>query len=354
MTRWWLSIAALLLITPGNSIALAETPDPYALAKLGFEAYEGGDYAVAAREFEAALAAKPDLPLVWAQLGYAYRKTHRNDEAAHAFRRALQHGITDHRYGYRREVQTLENRIDATAYVIYRDSALSTAFLSLTGPSVNQSQAGVELAWTPPRIGFRDGALLQVYGRTAWGHDGDGFNVREETFQGGVGVRYRPLRSHNLLFAVERLIAMGDDARDNWMVRSSYSWDKGFDLRPDDKRWTYATLYLDAALIDPSDPDVLLTAEGRYGMSWIVGGSGLGATWTATPHMVAAVFRQRDDFHTTTLLEAGPGLGVKLYFADAPDSAHAGALDLLLQYRFKVAGDSLGGSSAVATLVFRY
>ena len=353
--RWLMVGVWMLGVAPAVADdGTVEAGDPYARSQLGFAAYEQGDYATASTEFEAALRLKPDLPIVWAQLGYTYRKLHRNDDAARAFRAALQHGVEGNRFAYRREVETLENRFDATAYVIYRESALSNAFLSITGPSINQSQAGAELAWTPPAIGYRDGRLLQVYGRAAWAHDGDGFAFLEDTMQGGIGLRYRPLKSHNLVLAVERLMAIGDDARNDWMLRASFSWDKGFDLKPQASSWTFATLYLDAALIDPGSPDILLTAEGRFGHSWIMGGNGHGSTWTITPHAVTAAFWQDDDFHTTMLVEAGPGLSVKLYFADAPEAAHAGALELLLQYRIKLAGDSLGGSSAVATLVFRY
>lgn len=351
MRRIWLSLALALLVAGTGHAA---DDDPYARSRLGFAAYEQGDYITAAAEFEAALAIKLDLPIVWAQLGYTYRKLNRNDDAARAFRSALGHNVEGDRYAYRREVQNLENRFDTTAYVIYRESALSNAFLSFTGPSINQSQAGTELAWTPPRMGYRDGKLLQVYARATWAHDGNGFALLEDTLQGGAGVRYRPLQSHNLVVAAERLVAIGDDARNDWMLRASYSWDKGFDIRPQARHWTFATAYLDAALIDPGSADILLTAEGRYGHSWIMGGNGNGPTWSVTPHVVSAAFWQDDDFNTTTLMEAGPGVSVKLYFADSPASAHAGTLELLLQYRFKLTGDSLGGSSAVATLVLRY
>ncbi|MBW7837860.1 MAG: tetratricopeptide repeat protein [Sphingomonadales bacterium] len=344
-------VAILLFSTLLATSAIAD--DPYTRAQAGFAAYERGDYETAVTEFEAALAAKPDLPLAWAQLGYAYRKLSRNGAAAHAFRQALRTGITDNRYGYRREVQTLENRFDASAYLIYRQAALSDGLLAAAGPSLAQSQGGVELAWTPPRFGFRDGRRLQIFGRLAWGHSDD-FALKEDSAQAGVGVRYKPWRDQNLVFSAERLAALGREARNDWMLRASYSWDMGFDLRPEEKSWTYATLYLDAAMIDVTDPDVLLAGEGRYGRSFLIGGGAYGPAVLATPHLVIAGNVQKDAFHTTTLVEAGPGLSAKLFFADTPEAAHGGTLELLVQYRVKIGGDSVGGSGVVATLVVQY
>lgn len=343
--------AALMLLTLAATPAAAD--DPYVRAKAGFAAYERGDYKAAVAQFEAALAAKPDLPLAWAQLGYAYCKLSRNGAAAHAFRQALRAGITDNRYGYRREVQTLENRFDASAYLIYREAALSDGLLAAAGPSLAQSQGGVELAWTPPRIGFRDGRQLQIFGRLAWGHSDD-FALQEDSAQAGVGVRYKPWRDHNLVFSGERLAAVGSAARDDWMLRASYSWDTGYDLQPEEKSWTYATLYLDAAMIDPADPDLLLAGEARYGRALRIFGGAYGPAVLATPHLVIAGNVQKDDFHTTALVEAGPGLSAKLFFADAPESAHGGTLELLVQYRVKIGGDSAGGSGMVATMVVQY
>lgn len=347
MKRAVILVLAALVATP------AAAEDVYARAQAGFAAYERGDYETAMVEFEAALAAKPDLPLAWAQLGYAYRKLHRNDEAAHAFRQALRTGINVNHYGYRREVQVLENHFDSSAYLIYREAALSDGLLAAAGPSLVQSQGGVELAWTPPKIGFRDGKRLQLFGRLAWGHSND-FALKEESAQAGIGVRYKPWRAHNLVVAAERLAAAGDAARNDWMLRASYSWDTGFDLQPEEISWDYATLYLDAAMIDPADPDMLLAGEARYGRVFRILGDAYGPAWVATPHLVVAGNVQKDAFHVTTLLESGPGLSVKLFFADTPEAAHGGTLEFLVQYRLKVGGDSAGGSGVVATMVMQY
>ena len=250
-------------------------------------------------------------------------------------------------------MQTLENHFDSSAYLIYREAALSDGLLAAAGPSLVQSQGGVELAWTPPQIGFRDGKRLQLFGRLAWGHS-DNFALKEESAQAGIGVRYKPWRDHNLVFAAERLAAVGKAARNDWMLRASYSWDTGYDLQPEASSWRYGTLYLDAAVIDPADPDVLLAAEGRYGRSFLISGGAYGPAWVTTPHVVVAGNVQKDAFHATTLLESGPGLSVKLFFADASEAAHGGTLEFLVQYRLKVGGDSAGGSGVVATMVMQY
>src|SRR5690606_28785610 len=69
--------AALLLfavLLPGLMFQSALAASAHDHAAAGFAAYDAGDYRTAAAAFERALTEKPDLPLVAAQLGYAYRK----------------------------------------------------------------------------------------------------------------------------------------------------------------------------------------------------------------------------------------------------------------------------------------
>ncbi len=332
--------------------ALAASAHDHAAA--GFAAYDAGDYRTAAAAFERALSEKPDLPLVAAQLGYAYRKLGRNRDAARAFRQALATGPEldmDARHRLRREVQVSENAIDFSLYHVHRSAALSTRQVSLTGPSLTQSQSGAELSWLPPGIGYRDGRVFRLGGRILWGYEGKSLDPRGESVQAGIGASYKPFAAHNLVFGAERLIAVGDEARDDWMLRAGYSWARGYGADFAKRSWPYFTFYGEAAVIDPGNPDLLLAAEARAGRSFRLMGDGFGPVAVATPHATLAASRQKDSFAGTDLVEGGPGVSFKLHFADSPASAHGGSIELLLQYRAKIAGDSAGGSGLVLTLI---
>lgn len=346
-------LLAFIMLCLGVQPAQAATA--YDHAAMGFAAYDAGDYAAAAEAFEHALATRPDLVIVAAQLGYAYRKLGRNDDAARAFRQAMAEAVemdADDRHRLRREVQILENRLDFSLYHVHREAAIPDHQLSLAGPTLTQSQSGAELAWIPPGIGFRDGRVLRLGGRLLWGYDGTSLDPRGESVQAGLGLSYKPLADHNLVIGAERLIGIGADARDDWMLRAGYSWVRGYGPDFARKRWTYLTFYGEAAVIDPADPDLLLAAEVRGGRSFRLTGDGYGPALTLTPHLVLAASRQKDSFAATELLEAGPGMSLKLHFADTPASAHGGSMDIVLQYRAKLAGNSAGGSGLMLTLVF--
>lgn len=348
-----LSLAACLLF--GALAEPADAASAYDHAAVGFAAYEEADFGAAAAAFERALEMNPDLAIVAAQLGYAYRKLGRNGEAARAFRQALAAGLgaedPDTRHHLRREIETVENKLDFGLYHVHRAAALPDHRLSLTGPTLTQSQSGAELSWIPPGIGFRDGRIFRLGGRLLWGYDGTSLDPRGESVQAGLGFSYKPFATHNLVLAAERLIAIGSEARNDWMLRAGYSWLRGYGADFMRSDWAYLTFYGEAAVIDPSDPDLLLAAEARGGWSVRVMGDGDGPALIATPHLVVAASRQQDSFATTELVEAGPGMSFKLHFADSPERAHGGSLEVILQYRAKIAGDSAGGSGFMLTVV---
>ncbi len=320
----------------------------------GYVAYNSHDYALAARYFEDVLDDDPSRGEIAGQLGYAYKALGRNDKAAAAFKAALGTDANLDRLAYRREVQVLENVFDLSAYSIYRKNALGGAPLAAAGPTLIQSQGGMEAAWRLPHIGYRNGKTLHLFGRVLWGYDGNRFSIRDESWQSGVGLRWKPWRDQNIVFTGERLIAIGNDARNDWMLRASYSWDQGYGIDFQKSHWLYSTLYLDAAMIDPTDPDLFLSSEGRLGMTWRLSGNGYGPALSATPHVVGAANIQKDTYDTTSLVELGFGVSFKLYGGDSLSSAHGTTIEMLAQYRIKAAGDSGGSSGAIVSLILLY
>ncbi|MDA5194289.1 NfrA family protein [Govanella unica] len=332
-------IAALLVFAGLSGLA---GPTAYDHAEAGFKAYAAGDYSASVAAFDAALALKPDLGTVAAQRAYALKTLGRNKEAIRSFQTAMELGETGIDNAYAREIKTLENSFDLAFYSVYRDAAFSKNFLAVAGPSLTQSQSGLEAVWTPPNIGYRDGRLLQAFARVFWGYHGNSFRMDSASSQMSAGLRMKPFRATNLMLSAERLIRVGSDARNDWMLRASYSWDRGYALDGQRQHWRYVTFYADAAVIDPVHPDLFLASESRFGESFR-----LGSQTSITPHAMLAAVLQKDHYRTISIVETGPGVSVKYHGNDLN-------IELLAQYRQKLAGSSIDASGFVLTFVLQY
>ncbi len=313
-------------------------------AKLGYAAYEQQAYKSAIRYFEQALKSSPDSRDIRLQLAYAYKITGQNDLAVQNFKAAIDRDTQN--FALRREVEQLENRFEVTSYVIYRDDSSSTRQL---GADLTRSQTGLEVSYQPENIGFRNGRKFQIYGRLLSAMEQDSLTIDPNSHQGGIGLRLKPLANHNLVLSAERLVKIGDFARNDWMIRAGYSYDHGTDYQPDTAGWWSYSLYLDAALIDPSSPDIFLTSQmtGGYSMTLAEG-------LVLQPRLTALGSWQKDSFRTASLFEAGPGMNIRYYFNETKYEAYRGYLDLTVEYRIKLSGNSIGGSGPVVGLTVHF
>ncbi|WP_339865390.1 NfrA family protein [Paremcibacter congregatus] len=310
-------------------------------AQLGYLAYAREDYDQAMTYFKLAIRDAPDNRHLILQSAYAAKKLGRNTEAIHGFRRAIELSSPQPApFPLRREVEQLQNRFDVEGYWIYRDE--SNARPQNIGADLTQSLTGIEVSYQPPGIGYRNGRRFQVYGRLLAGMVQDSLRLNDKSYQAGLGLRYKPLARHNLVLSAERLIKVGDFARHDWMLRVGYSRDHGTDYREDISRWLSYSLYFDAALIRPADPDMFLTAQadGGYNMR-------LGPGLVLRPRLLALATWQKDRYRTASLIEAGPGASLRFYFNDTPYQAYRSYVTLTAEYRIKIAGNSIGGSGPV-------
>ena len=316
-------------------------------AKQGYDAYDETDYKTAITYFERALKVSPDNPDLRLQLAYAYKKTGQNSQAARNFRSAIdQYDGEAAPFTLRREVEQLENRFEMNGYVIYRDESSDTRQL---GADLTQSQAGIELSYQPEKIRFDKGRKFQIYARFLSGMEQDRLELDPDSYQAGIGLRLKPLSGHNLVLSAERLLKVGTFARNDWMLRAGYSRDHGTDYQEDQTRWWSYSLYLDAALIDPADPDIFLTSQVTGGYSMTVA-QGL----VLQPRVSALTSWQKDSFHEASLIEAGPGLNIRYYFNDTKYEAFRSYIDLTVEYRLKLSGNSIGGSGPVISLLLHF
>ena len=126
-----------------------------------------------------------------------------------------------------------------TAVTYGKVGSAPNPFLIVNNPaSTYTSQLGTELYYRPEAFGNRNGALFEVFGRlfeTLYDQAGGPTGLR--TTQGMVGARWKPFSDHNLVLEVDKLIALGDAARNDTLLRAAYSYTVGTDLRAIDTHW---------------------------------------------------------------------------------------------------------------------
>ena len=237
-------------------------------------------------------------------------------------------------YGWRREVAQLESTVTGSAYYVHAPDVSSPSdSANPVGDQFPASGAGAELAYRPPKIGFRDGRTLQLFGRVFWTAE-DGPAPEGDTVQAGLGVRYKPFASQNLVLSGERLVAIGSDARNDWLLRAGYSFGSSADLEPGRDRANYTSLYADAAVIPTSELPLFLTGELIQGISF----NALPQT-AVIPHLLAAGNLVDDEGGNSSGLYVGLGLRLKAWPLETKYQAGRVALTMDVQYRQQVVGN---------------
>lgn len=353
----------------------------------GYRAMESGDPERAITAFEAALAIGPETPVLTAQLGYAHlaagnldaaeaaltraapalaksgpvyedigyihKRRNRPEAAAQNFRRAIDSYIESGQKAQTRplkqEVEWIEDRFDAGFYTLWRADSGDTRPSPLER-DLQQSQGGVSLDFLPPGAGHDTGVHAKIFGRLLWSYRENTLRPQGKSVQGGIGVKIRPFAAHDMVFSAERLIAVGRAGRDEWMIRTGYSYTTGLSPRfsNDTAGRPAARLYLDGALIDPGTPDLYLSGESRAGWAWQSAASTI--LW---PHAVIAANVQDDRFGDASIVEAGAGMAFHAHFGENRYRQWHNTLELSVQYRRKIAGDSAGGSSLIFLVSLR-
>jgi hypothetical protein len=210
------------------------------------------------------------------------------------------------------------------------------------------SQAGVQFAYQPPVLGFRDERIFQLFARILWNIRPRSLDFDEESYQGGLGIRYKPLRTHNLYVSAERLYKIGDRSENNWLLRALYSWDYGYDLRPGEPRWNYTFLFGDLAYF-VKNPRTTYYLEARQGITFNVRD-----TLLVTPHLILDGRYQDPHRIGSSYFEGGIGLSLKYLFNETRYEAHRSSFELLMHYKkgsFLTRGLSVGGDSFDGVIV---
>lgn len=239
-----------------------------------------------------------------------------------------------------RELQTLEHRVGGTATVSTGPADSATTLLNNAGDQV--TQIGGEV-WA--RVGGdNNGRPVQVFARAYQTLDADTGPTGGDSTQGWVGVRWKPLTDTNLMLEASRLIALGDAARDDTMLRAAWSADMGGDLRYDRDSWPSASVYVDAArLIE--DEQTYVVADANLGWTWVASES-RGDTITAGIGARADYDSLRDE---QWAVAAGPRVAWRHWMGGDDVRAPGRYLDVSLGYYVPI-GDGPRDAGVVAAV----
>lgn len=240
-------------------------------------------------------------------------------------------------FGVRREVADIERTWGAYASISYGAVGVMPTSIMAPPPGVGHSvQAGAELYWRPPGIGYRDGALFEVFGRafeTLYAEN-DGV-TGWPTVQLSVGARWKPFTDQNLVLEVSYLFPGGEVARTDWLFRIAYSTGEGSDLRVDVPDWTYWQVYGEGDYF-ALNPETIGNFEARYGRSYRL--DAISDKVVFTPFL--AIGGAYDSVLATPgALGAGPGANLRVWFREGAYAAPRSYVDFTLQYRWRLAGD---------------
>jgi tetratricopeptide (TPR) repeat protein len=306
----------------------------------------------AVRLFKSAFAKTPGNVYQYIDAGYAAKRINDTASEVEWFSRALDadalsqsHVLDDQqRFNYRRNNEETDRSFGAVASLVYQGNGI--------GPlnNFNVVQTGVEAYWRPEGEGNRNGKLFNVFVRgfeNVW--DGAGGAVGEQTVQGDVGVRYKPLSDFNVILVADRLFRIGITALDDWVLRFAYSDGSGGDLNAAQKSWPAWSIYTDGSYFTTT-PQYIQTYEARYGRSWRL--DSLNDRVSFTPHLVVS-----GDYESLAAqpssLGYGPGISMRGWFREDAHHAPASWLDLTVQYRFEVTQTNRAhGLGVRATLLY--
>jgi len=331
--------------------ALAADPPPHEryqlAADLGFALNRLSRWEEAAAAFSLALAVHDD-PLLRRARAYALKAAGQTTAAADAFRAAMIHDPAmpaEREELLRREVRDMSRRLIGQTYVQLRAEPAFDA-VTVTDPPVVGSQGGAELA---VRLVDRLGLEIRPTARLLWAFDAFTFAAVDDSLQAGIGVQIKPFRRRNLILSAERLIAIGDFARNDWLLRASWSEGLGYEGAPGRRIWPFFSVYLDAAVIAPVMPDLIVAADVRAGLGWRVH-----ERVTLRPILAASALMQEGFGDVLELIEAGPGMRLILTPPGTRLRASSVAIEIEARWRQKIAGDAGNRSGFTLTLALRF
>jgi tetratricopeptide (TPR) repeat protein len=332
-------------------------------AALAYALRNSGDFARAAELFSEVLAAEPNRYALHEDLGYTYLALDENDKAIEQFKWVIDNQqlypaeTEEEREATARTIEGMRRTIDAvephwTAYG-YTNLCLTGHYCERRTRNLesllSSNQGGVELDYQPPDIGYVAGRTFQGFARTFFSYAPETVSPEGNSFQGGVGIHYKPLPDLNLVLSGERLIKFGANAINNWEGRISFSTSSGYEIDPFATQSRYSLLYLDFAATPQTPHQILTYADGREGINFTL------ADRMVVSPFVYGIFRGNYGVGANTSAETGIGASLRGFFNEDKYHAPQDAVELLPRLGYTVY-DSLATPSVVfsITLVARF
>ena len=275
--------------------------------------------------------------------GYAAKRADDNAEAIGYFNQAIDANANgtlpltpQSLFETQRENSELQRTWGAYVSLTYGAVGVMPSSTLFPPPVGSITQAGSELYWRPPVIGYRNGATFEVFARMFETlSDSNGGPTGAPTLQGAAGMRIKPFSAINLVFEGARVFPIGSAARQDWLTRVAFSDGRGTDLRYDASNWTMWQIYAEYDRYYQTPEDVT-SFEARIGRSFRV--DSISNRLVVTPFL--ALGSSYDSvFATPNALGAGPGVGLRWWFRGDKYTAPMSFIDLNVQYRIKLAGD---------------
>ncbi|WP_175107615.1 bacteriophage N4 adsorption protein A [Pararobbsia alpina] len=267
----------------------------------------------------------------YADAAYAAKRTGDNPRSIALFKQSIDADDTEQifdaqrRFGYKREVEQLERTWGFILSVPYQNYPFGAA------GTVDVLQPGIEAYWQPPKIGYQDGRIFQLFVRGyGTAYDGSGGVTGGPTLQGSVGARYKPIADQNIVLTGERLVKIGNLAINDWLLRLGYSSEAGTDLLITEPSWRSWQAYAEGAYF-VQEGRYIIYSELRYGHTWLL--AKISDWLTVYPHLVVAGDHDNKAVHQTAL-GVGPGIQLRYWFRESRYRAPASWLDVTMQYRF--------------------
>ncbi|MDB5366154.1 MAG: uncharacterized protein JWM77_2081 [Rhodospirillales bacterium] len=269
---------------------------------------------------------------------YAAKRAAANDEAREFFRTGLDATAQNEvakRFGLQREIDALDRRFGLASGFALRAGRPESA-----GGTVGQGIA--EATWQPGGVGYHDGRILQLLARVsanavdAAAASSSNGSSTTRSLQGAVGMRWKPFSEVTLVGGVERLIKIGPDSFNDWLLRLAWSTGGGTDIDPVADHWWSWQAYAEAAYF-VTQGRLVHTFEARGGQTWR--GALFDTELLVTPFVGLA--ETYDAAERRRLgWAAGPGVALRRWYGGDAYRAPPHWAEWSLQYRWHLAGSA--------------
>jgi tetratricopeptide (TPR) repeat protein len=310
---------------------------------LAYAYQQGGRAAEAAAMFEAASRANPGASEALEDWGYALMAAGRYEEAVEKFKRSLDAATSAapqaerarKLWDMRRQIHALEKDYFLNAYATYRSDAGGSTVVLPGDPRRLQSAAGFQLGWITP-LGLLGEHNIAVTGGAYFAFRDDPLVLDRDSPQASVGLRWQPFVDDAFFVSLDRLIALGDNARDGWLTSVSFSGGEGTEWDPSASQWTFASIEATASYIWDAPAFLSATAEARLGPAF-----GFGDMWMFVPHFLLSGDFEDDDGVHSSLVETGAGVSLLHWFCSDHYEGPLCATQFTAQYRYVLAQEGL-------------